>query len=323
MRPGASLDGADQGTHQGTRVDAPEEIRAGTHVDDAPHIFHRYDESSARRRRAIWWSLVALAALVVAAVAGGYYYWSQRPDAAPPADTLPPRAATEPAPQPQAEPAIQHPIEAAKSETVLAVAPEPLPALDASDQRLADALAGIVDRGAITEFLNLTGFVRRVVVTVDNLPRKKAAQRLWPVIPTAERFLTTGADDGVYLNPENARRYEPFLRAMEAVDTGKLVALYVHFYPLFQQAYRELGYPQRYFNDRLVEVIDHLLVAPEVDGPIRLAQPWILYEFADPALEARSAGQKTLIRMGAANALRVKAKLREFRRQVAGRAMTQ
>jgi hypothetical protein len=48
-----------------------------------------------------------------------------------------------------------------------------------------------------------------------------------------------------------------------------------------------------------------------------------MYEFADPALEARSAGQKTLIRMGSANALRVKAKLREFRRQIAGKAMKQ
>jgi hypothetical protein len=110
---------------------------------------------------------------------------------------------------------------------------------------------------------------------------------------------------------------------MEAVDTGRLVALYVRFYPLFQQAYRELGYPKGYFNDRLVEVIDHLLVTPEITGPIRLTKPWIMYEFADPALEARSAGQKTLIRMGPANALRVKAKLREFRRQIAGRALNQ
>ena len=154
-------------------------------------------------------------------------------------------------------------------------------------------------------------------MTVDNLPRKKAPQRMWPVKQTPGAFATTGGDTA-YLAQENARRYEPFLKVMESVDTGKLVALYVRFYPLFQQAYRELGYPKGYFNDRLVEVIDHLLVTPEVAGPIKLAKPWIMYEFADPALEARSAGQKTLIRMGPANAQRVKAKLREFRRQIAG-----
>jgi hypothetical protein len=92
-----------------------------------------------------------------------------------------------------------------------------------------------------------------------------------------------------------------------------LVAVYVRFYPLFQQQYEELGYPGKYFNDRLVEVIDHLLAAPEVQGPIRVTQPKVLYEFADPKLEALSAGQKIMVRMGAENAVKVKAKLREIR----------
>ena len=66
----------------------------------------------------------------------------------------------------------------------------------------------------------------------------------------------------------------------------------------------------------MVAVIDHLLATPAVEGPIRLVQPKVLYEFADADLEARSAGQKLLLRMGAANAGRVKNKLREFRRQI-------
>jgi Protein of unknown function (DUF3014) len=44
-----------------------------------------------------------------------------------------------------------------------------------------------------------------------------------------------------------------------------------------------------------------------------------MYEFADPALEARSAGQKIMIRMGSENAAKVKAKLREIRREVTRR----
>ncbi|HKC44456.1 MAG TPA: DUF3014 domain-containing protein, partial [Burkholderiales bacterium] len=76
-----------------------------------------------------------------------------------------------------------------------------------------------------------------------------------------------------------------------------------------------------YFNDRLVEVIDHLLATPTVTGPIKLARPWVLYEYADPALESRSAGQKALIRMGPENAARLKAKLREIRQRVTGIAL--
>jgi len=309
MRHDASLEGEVEG--------AP----AASHVDNPPYAYRFAEaDAAARRRRTIG---LAVAALVIAAAGVGYYYWAQQPatqPAAPPAP--PPVAETRPAPAPESEAAIQHPIEAAKPE--VAAAPEPvapLPALDVSDQPVTDAVAGVLDRAAIDEYLIPSGLVRRIVVTVDNLPRKKAPQRMWPVKPTAGAFMTTGGDTA-YLAEGNARRYEPFLKVMESVDAGKLAALYVRFYPLFQQAYRELGYPKGYFNDRLVEVIDHLLVTPEVAGPIKLTKPWIMYEFADPALEARSAGQKALIRMGPANAQRVKAKLREFRRQIAGRAIT-
>jgi len=99
-------------------------------------------------------------------------------------------------------------------------------------------------------------------------------------------------------------RYRPYVLAMEAVEAKRLVAAYVQFYPLFQSAYQELGYPKGYFNDRLVQAIDDLLATPEVAAP-RVVQPKVLYQFADSDLEERSAGQKTMLRMGSANAARV------------------
>ena len=82
---------------------------------------------------------------------------------------------------------------------------------------------------------------------------------------------------------------------------------------MFQEAYESLAHPPQYFNDRMIEVIDHLLATPEVAGPVALAQPNVLYQFADPKLESMSAGQKVLVRMGAENAKVVKDKLRELR----------
>jgi len=52
------------------------------------------------------------------------------------------------------------------------------------------------------------------------------------------------------------------------LDNHKLIAVYVEYYPLFQQAYDDLGYPSAYFNDRLVEVIDHLLETPDTKDPM-------------------------------------------------------
>ena len=66
----------------------------------------------------------------------------------------------------------------------------------------------------------------------------------------------------------------------------------------------------------MVEAIDDLLAAPQVEASPKLIQPQVLYEFADPELQARSAGQKIMMRLGQENADQIKTKLREMRRQV-------
>ena len=268
--------------------------------------------------RTVLW-VVPVAVVAVGAV--GYLLWQETREVE--LKPEPPRVeAPAPSPAAPAEPQVRHPIEQAQPQAQERPADTaPLPTLAESDQLVQDALTSLLGADSVRTFLNVDGFVRRVVVTVDNLPRKKVALRQWPVQPTAERFLIAGKDDGVSLDPSNARRYAPFVQLVESVDTGKAVALYVRFYPLFQRAYADLGYPDHYFNDRLVEVIDHLLATPTVTGPVKLARPWVLYEYADPALESRSAGQKILIRMGPENAARLKAKLREIRQKVTGIAL--
>ncbi|HYL18287.1 MAG TPA: DUF3014 domain-containing protein, partial [Burkholderiales bacterium] len=159
--------------------------------------------------------------------------------------------------------------------------------------------------------------VRHIVMTIDNLPRSKGATRLLPVKPPSGRFIVAGADGSdLSLSPANARRYKSYVRLAQTLETSRLIAVYVHFYPLFQQAYEELGYPNLYFNDRVVEAIDDLLAAPEMDSNVKLVQPKVLYLFADPDLEELSAGQKIMIRMGPENAAAIKAKLREIRREL-------
>jgi Protein of unknown function (DUF3014) len=267
--------------------------------------------------------------VVVVVVAAALYLWlrSGEQEAAKPPPVAPPRVEAPPAapPAPAEPPPVQHPIEQAQPETPApAVEPPPLPKLGESDKVVQETLLGLVGRDAVLRFFNVGDYIRRFVVTVDNLPGKRAAVRLWPVNPTPGRFVVTEAGDTTTLSAENFKRYAPFVRLVESVDTGRAVALYVRFYPLIQEAYEELGYPGKYFNDRLIEVIDHLLATPDVAGPIRLTlprvegsikldRPWVLYEFADPALESRSAGQKILLRMGIDNAVRLKAKLRDLR----------
>lgn len=257
-------------------------------------------------------TLAVFGLLLIAAAA--YYFWQQShapgPRVLQPVVTPPPVAAP-PAELPQAE--THFPLPPTEE---AAPAAAQLPPLQQSDTAMRNALADLFGSQRLMKLFHMDGIVRRFVVTVDNLPRKTAAARLWPVQPVDGAFRTGGGDDALVIAPENAARYTPYVEAAEMVNSKALVALYVKFYPLFQQAYQDLGYPNGYFNDRLVAVIDHLLEAPEIEGPVALTQPHILYQFADPALEDESAGHKMLLRMGNDNEERIKAKLREIRKQL-------
>ena len=108
-------------------------------------------------------------------------------------------------------------------------------------------------------------------------------------------------------------RYDALVAQLYYADIDKAYDTYRRFYPLFQKAYEQLGYPDAYFNDRLVEVIDHLLATPVPAGPIVLVRPNVLYEFADPDLEALSSGQKLMLRMGPSNSATLKRLLEKLR----------
>lgn len=266
--------------------------------------------------------VVTVVAVVAAAalLGGGWYLWRSRqaaPPYSPPVAQAPVEAPPAAPPAEASAPAIRHPVEQAQAD-----AEGPLGALDAA------ALSALLGQKAVLQFLQVDGFAARVVATVDNLPRPHAAPRLWPVNPMPGRFTVERGAGGERIAAANAQRYAPFVRFVEGIDSGRAATLYLRHYKQFQQAYVELGYPKGYFNDRLVEVIDHLLDTPEVPaapavqlieikGETPSTQPWTHYEFVDGGLQGLSSGRKMLVRLGPEQARRMKAKLAEFRRLIA------
>jgi hypothetical protein len=191
-----------------------------------------------------------------------------------------------------------------------------LPSLADSDAALSNALGQVAGVAAVKDYLLPEGIIRHMVVTIDNLPRQKVAVEKRPTSAVAGSFVANGDELHATLDPPNFARYQPMVAVVGKLDMQQIAALYVRFYPLFQQAYQDLGYPNGYFNDRLVQVIDTLLATPQPTGPIALVRPNVMYTFADPALESRPAGQKLLIRMGPDNAAVIKTKLMELRAAV-------
>jgi hypothetical protein len=261
--------------------------------------------------------------LIGAAGAGAWFVL--RKPAAPP----PPPAAVAPAPPapaalppPDAGPSVKHPIEAAADDR------DPrITTAEEADAYLERFFTDLLGRKSVRSFLNVDGVVRRFVVTVDNLASPVATAELWPVKPTPGRFVVETQAGASVIAAGNDERYAPVVRLLTGIDTQRAARVYTRLYPLFQQAYEELGYPGRYFNDRLIEVIDHLLAAPTPEGPVPVRQlstdrrqgASSVVVFEDAALERATAGHKILVRMGAGNAARVKAKLGELRGQLARR----
>lgn len=265
--------------------------------------------------RSAWWWLVAVAG--IALIAGGA--WLAWKKTAEPVPATPPAVAATAAAEPQAPPAvppapvIEHPVEAVRPPEA---EPPPALALDASDATLLQALAHLAGADRVGRWLFQEAVARRFVATVDNLTRPTVAMKIRAATAVPGRFEVVRDGDVVSIGSANARRYTPYVEALERIDARQLAGVYLRFYPLFQQSYEELGYPHAYFNDRLVAVIDHLVGTPVPAGPLALQQPKVMYEYADPQLEALSAGQKALLRMGPDNAGRVKARLRALRAEI-------
>lgn len=256
------------------------------------------------------WLLPAI--VVVALVAAAVWFYRQQPNAPVPAEQS---AGTETAPAAPTGPQYPVPLPGADSGGQLI----DLPSLDDSDAYFKLELLGLFGE-ALDNLLVESGLIDKFVITIDNLPQSSVAERVRPLRSIEGPFPVEPADvEGTYvIGGDNAARYAPLIGVLSSADPQRVMETYSRFYPLMQEAYVRLGYPDAYFNDRLIAVIDHLLAAPEPETPLRLVRPNVLYQYADPELEALSAGQKLMLRMGRENAATVKALLRDYRNRLAG-----
>lgn len=240
----------------------------------------------------------AIALILLVGGIVGYVYWHQLPNEPKVVVKAPP-----PPPMPvTAEPEVPQVIEPAPVIT-------PLPKLAESDSLIVDELAELLGNKSLMKLFHTEQFIRNIVVTLDNLPRMKLPLRMLPIELAPGTFITDGSEETLTISPKNEARYASYMNIAKALDTRKLVELYVRLYPLFQQAYVDIGYPNKYFNDRLIVVINDLLDAPDIKEPVRLVQPNVLYQYADPELEALSIGQRIMMRLGSTNEARMKATL--------------
>lgn len=260
-------------------------------------------------------SWIAAVVVVLAVVVAGVFLVRKALHPSPSATSAP--APARPAEVSHAIAPVEHPIAQAAVGPANA-ATTALPPLDGSDAGIASALSGLTGGDELPALLVRPQIVARIVATIDTLPRHELGSRMLPLRTPKGSFVTHEVDGQILMDQRNEARYAPYMQLVGQIDPQTVVTWYVRNYPLFQQAYQQLGYPKGYFNDRLVAVIDDLLAAPESAQPAALVHSKGGYAYADPTMESLSAGQRLLLRTGSTNEAKIKVKLRAIRSLLAG-----
>lgn len=242
----------------------------------------------------------------------------------------------EPAPTPRAisppaEPAVTAVEPAAEPEPVVEVTARPvvepgtepsavptesdavLPGLNDSDGFVRERIQALRAGAAMLSLIADDQLIRKFVVFVENISRHEFPQTDLPYRAIGVEMPARELDQNLFLMEDDAHtRFDGFIDTMTAVDTEQAHALYRLLKPLFQQAYAEIGYRGRDFDDALRLAVNNVLRATDIEGPFQLVKPSVMYLFADSELENADAVHKQLIRIGPRNSGRLMAKLAEF-----------
>ena len=243
---------------------------------------------------------IAVATVILVALAIGLYWYFGRGVDEPPIET-----STESTPDPVLAPP-----------TVVDAEPEPavVPPVDlsASDEFIRNAVGTISSHPRLAEWLVNDRLVQRFVVVVDNIADGSNPAQHVPSMRPETRFRTAGEGPTLRVDPQSYSRYDLHALLIASLDTRGTADLYLMLVPLMNEAYVELGNPERPFSRTLERAIVSLLSTPIVDDPPTLVEFAPFFQYADPNLESLTPAQKQLLGVGPDNIRTIQAKLRQI-----------
>jgi len=237
--------------------------------------------------------------VVIAAGLGLYYYFYGRPAKAP--LSIPESTGKQTSSQLEKESALE------KEGPMI-----PLPALMDSDEWFREKVKTLSPYPKWAEWLRLDDWIRKITAAVDNIAHGKSPRAHLKFLTPSTSFSVVKKGEEFYLNTQSYRRYDLVADVFASLDAKDSVRIFREVKPLFQEAYRELGYPNQDFEKTLIQAIQELLGTPIVKGDIALLEGVGICEMVDENLEDLDDAQKDLLRMGPQNMQKVQNKLREM-----------
>src|SRR6202022_3868251 len=172
------------------------------------------------------------------------------------------------------------------------------PSLDDSDAVVRMLVRSLSKNPTIETWLATTGLIRNFVVVVENIADGVTpVKHLKPLRPSSP-IRVAELSGRRYIDPRSFDRYAVIADAVASVDAAGAARLYANLKPRIEEAYGELGAPDRVFDRTLERAIVVLLRTPIVNESIRVTPKGIGYAFSDERLEDLTAAQKQLLRMG-------------------------
>ena len=195
-------------------------------------------------------------------------------------------------------------------------APEPIavPPLDESDAMVRRLIQALSDHPAVATWLMTNGLIRNFTAAVTNIADGMLPAKQLSALRPAASFRVLESGGKTYIDPQTYNRYNAIAAAVGSIDPGSAAKVYATLKPRIEEAFGELGFPNRRFDQVLEGAIVTLLRTPIPDRQpeVKRNEDAFGYGFADVRLENLSPAQKILLRMGPRNARVVKTRLREI-----------
>lgn len=184
--------------------------------------------------------------------------------------------------------------------------------IDKSDALVRKLAKELSSHPEFAAWLMSKGLIRKFTAIVTNIANGTSPRSHIDFFSPKGDFKVIRENEHLHVDSRGYRRYDPVANVVRSLNVDGCGKLYKELSPVFQESYRELGYPDKDFHDTFTKAIVELLEVPVVGGKILLEEKVITYMMTDSVLENLSQAQKHLLRMGPKNVRTIQQKLREI-----------
>lgn len=186
-----------------------------------------------------------------------------------------------------------------------------LPILDESDSLVLKdmfAKAPAFSDGMLVD----NDIIRRIVVLAENFSNGKIAKNHHLFNELDDDFTVSNSDMAT-ISQASFARYDRYVNAIALIGSQGMIEIYRHYEPLFNEAYQEIGRPNKTLSSVILECIALIESTPEVPDNAPVMTQSVTYKYISKEYEALAPAQKQWLRMGAENRAKLQPVLYELK----------